>query len=79
MIKDKANVEDMVAYFTDKNIPADDLTLVKLAEPDFVCKEFNFYENEVSYQEFGWANDKFVSNIETYFNTKEIDGKCQFE
>ena len=32
MVKDKANVADVVAYFTDKNIPADDITLVKLAE-----------------------------------------------
>ncbi len=32
MVKDEANVEDIVAYFTDKNIPADEITLMKLAE-----------------------------------------------
>lgn len=32
MIKDKANVEDIVAYLNDKNIPADEITLQKLAE-----------------------------------------------
>lgn len=32
MVKDKANVADIVSYFTDKNIPADDITLIKLAE-----------------------------------------------
>ncbi|NLF42790.1 MAG: hypothetical protein GX587_08850 [Bacteroidales bacterium] len=31
MIEDKANVEDIVAYLNDKNIPADDLTLNQLA------------------------------------------------
>ena len=32
MVKDKANVEDIVAYLNDKNIPADDITLQQLAE-----------------------------------------------
>lgn len=32
MVKDRANIEDIVTYFTDKNIPADDITLLKLAE-----------------------------------------------
>ncbi|MEI8202140.1 MAG: restriction endonuclease [Bacteroidota bacterium] len=31
MIKDKANVEDIVAYLNDKHIPADDITLTQLA------------------------------------------------
>lgn len=31
MIEDKANVEDIVSYLNDKNIPADDLTLNQLA------------------------------------------------
>jgi len=31
MVKDKANVEDIVAYLNDKNIPADDITLNQLA------------------------------------------------
>lgn len=32
MIEDKANVEDIVAYLNDKNIPADEITLTQLAE-----------------------------------------------
>lgn len=32
MVKDKANVEDIIAYFNDRNIPADEITLTKLAE-----------------------------------------------
>ena len=32
MVKDKANLEDIVAYLTDKNIPADEITLHQLAE-----------------------------------------------
>lgn len=32
MIKDKANAEDIVAYLNDKNIPADEITLNKLAK-----------------------------------------------
>ncbi|HNX43200.1 MAG TPA: restriction endonuclease [Bacteroidales bacterium] len=32
MVKDKANAEDIVAYLNDKNIPADEITLNKLAK-----------------------------------------------
>lgn len=35
MVKDKANVEDIVAYLNDKNIPADEITLNKLAKQIF--------------------------------------------
>ncbi len=31
MVKDKANEEDIIAYLYDKNIPADEITLAKLA------------------------------------------------
>ncbi len=46
--------------------------------PEFNCKEFNFYDNEICIQNFGWLENKFVSNIDTYNNTKEIDGKSPF-
>jgi len=46
--------------------------------PQFDCKEFDFYNNQNHYQKFGWLNDKFVSNIDTYIHTKEIDGECPF-
>lgn len=32
MVKDKANEEDIIAYLQDKNIPADEITLSKLAQ-----------------------------------------------
>ncbi len=44
----------------------------------FDCSEFDFYNNQTSYLKFGWLNDKFVSNIDTYIHTKEIDGECPF-
>lgn len=46
--------------------------------PEFNCKEFNFYNNEICLQNFGWLENKFVSNIDTYNNTKEIDGESPF-
>lgn len=46
--------------------------------PTFDCTEFDFYNNQKSQLEFGWLNDKFVSNIDTYIHTKEIDGECPF-
>ena len=47
-------------------------------KPECDCTEFNFYNNQNYYQKFGWLNDKFVSNIDTYIHTKEIDGECPF-
>lgn len=48
------------------------------SNPAFDCEEFNFYDNKTSYLKFGWLSDKFVSNIDTYIHTKEIDGECPF-
>lgn len=47
-------------------------------QPTFDCLEFDFYNNQKSQLKFGWLNDKFVSNIDTYIHTKEIDGVCPF-
>lgn len=49
------------------------------SEPDSICKEFDFYNDKINYQEFGWVDNKFVSNINNYIDTKEIDGRCQYE
>ncbi len=46
--------------------------------PTFDCTEFDFYNNQKFQLKFGWLNDKFVSNIDTYIHTKEIDGECPF-
>ena len=48
------------------------------SQPIFDCLEFDFYNNQKSQLKFGWLNDKFVSNIDTYIHTKEIDGECPF-
>lgn len=51
--------------------------------PTFDCTEFNFYNNQKPQLKFGWLNErnaahKFVSNIDIYIHTKEIDGECPF-
>lgn len=46
--------------------------------PELNCKEFNFYHNQNYVQNFGWLENKFVSNIDTYNYTKEIDGESPF-
>ncbi len=48
------------------------------SNPELTCQEFDFYDNNSSYLQFGWLNAKFVSNIETYANAKEVDGTCPF-
>lgn len=42
-----------------------------------ICKEIDFYTREEK-QEFGWYENKFVSNIELYKKAKFIDGKSPF-
>lgn len=61
-------------------------------EPEFECEELNLYNSKNTertkarskrrFEErkrFGWIEKKFVSNIDTYFNTQQIDGFCPFE
>ncbi len=45
---------------------------------DNFCTEYNFYNNQNPTVQFGWLGNKFVSNIETYFHTKNIDGECPY-
>lgn len=45
----------------------------------FDCAEFDFYNNSNAKLNFGWLSDKFVSNLDTYSNAEQIDGKCPFE
>ncbi|MFT4060725.1 MAG: hypothetical protein QM642_00040 [Edaphocola sp.] len=49
------------------------------SNPTFDCSEFDFYNNSKAKLNFGWLSDKFVSNIDTYSNAEQIDGKCPFE
>jgi len=48
------------------------------SNPDFYCNEFNFYENKTPYLKFGWVSSKFVSNIDTYIHTNQVDGESPF-
>lgn len=47
--------------------------------PEYKCKEFDFYHPENEVREFGWINNKFVSNTNLYKYSHDIDGACQFE
>jgi hypothetical protein len=49
------------------------------SNPTLDCAEFDFYNNSYPKLNFGWLTDKFVSNIGTYSNAEQIDGKCPFE
>lgn len=56
------------------------LLYCKLNEtPEFVCNEFDFYNHSKLVNQFGWVNDKFVSNIEHYKHSHDIDGLSPFE
>jgi len=49
-------------------------------QPSFQIIEHTIYKNNKSEnKKFGWINDKFVSNVEKYALTKDIDGMCPFE
>jgi len=46
--------------------------------PSIECTEFDFYDKSKKLS-FGWLNSKFVSNVEDYNETKNIDGVCPYE
>jgi len=59
------------------------------SKSEFECSEFDFCsQNELrttqrkqeqrKAKRFGWFDGKFVSNIDTYIGTKDIDGECPF-
>lgn len=49
------------------------------SNPTLDCAEFDFYNNSNAKLNFGWISGKFVSNLDTYSNIEQIDGKCPFE
>ena len=56
------------------------LLLCKLKQtPDYICNEYNFSNPSKLLNKFGWVNDKFVSSIELYRHSNDIDGVCPFE
>ncbi len=48
------------------------------SSPEFECEEFDFYTSKYR-SSFGWVDDKFVSDIEHYSRTKNIDGISPLE
>jgi hypothetical protein len=50
------------------------------SNPSYECKELDFYnsDNQIVNSNFGWSENKFVSNIGCYSRTKEIDGESPF-
>lgn len=43
-----------------------------------ICNEFDFYNPTELTNQFGWVNDKFVSSIELYQHSNDIDGLSPF-
>lgn len=46
-------------------------------EPDFTCKEFDFYSKEYL-TTFGWYKEKFVFSVNDYDKSSIVDGKSIF-
>lgn len=47
-------------------------------EAQFSIREHDFYSTK-EIREYGWANNKFVANIESYNNAKQMEGEFPFE
>ena len=45
--------------------------------PDITISEYDFYTNNLI-REYGWVNNKFVSNIDLYLKSENMDGKFPF-
>lgn len=45
---------------------------------EFACNEFDFYNSSKLVNQFGWVNEKFVSSIELYKLSNDIDGISPF-
>ncbi|MFN0201300.1 MAG: hypothetical protein ACKVTZ_07255 [Bacteroidia bacterium] len=48
--------------------------------PSYICKEINFYDKHKTVKnKYGWLEKKFVSNLDAYVGSQEIEGKSPFE
>lgn len=63
----------------DVSVEAALLFCILHTHPECSCKEFNFYQPTAVIREFGWVEDKFVSNTALYHHSYDIDGVCPFE
>lgn len=50
----------------------------KAGDSEDTCEVYNFYTGNYE-RRFGWTNQKFVSNMETYARTASIDGISPFQ
>ncbi len=48
------------------------------SNPAYYCTEYDFYNAQEPILQFGWLDNKFVSNIDIYSHTKNIDGESPF-
>lgn len=84
-INNKYHISDLEKYLIDSkkefNVSVEaSLFYCKLnSNPTFWCTEFDFYNNSDVKLNFGWATDRFVSNLDNYSDSIQIDGKCPFE
>lgn len=83
-VKNKYSIADIEKHCIDSkkefNVSVEaSLLYCKLkSETQIFCTEYNFYDNQNPILQFGWLADKFVSNIDLYHHTKNIDGECPF-
>lgn len=81
----KFQISEIERYYIDckkefnVSVEASLFTCKLKSEPEFECEELNLYDSDKSGKRFGWIKGKFVSNIDTYFKTQQIDGTCNFE
>ena len=48
------------------------------SKPTFDCEEYDFYHNNILIKQFGWVDDKFVSNTKNYKIIERFDGESPF-
>jgi 16S rRNA A1518/A1519 N6-dimethyltransferase RsmA/KsgA/DIM1 with predicted DNA glycosylase/AP lyase activity len=49
------------------------------SKSQYFCTELDLYTNSLcSCKQFGWVDQKFVSDINNYAATSDVDGECQF-
>jgi hypothetical protein len=48
------------------------------AKPAFDCEAYDFYNSKLNSKQFGWVDDKFVSNTKNYKIIEQFDGKSPF-
>ncbi len=56
------------------------LLIMKISEEKrLICNTYDFDNHNKQIKSFGWINDVFVSDIDSYSQSSQITGRCQFE